>query len=141
MLLSMKIDIGILATQPVPDIVRQVRLAESLGYAAAWIADTHLVCRELWVTLGACAGATSRIQLGPGVTVPHTRHVSVTASAILTLEELAEDRYPYMAVDECESEETLQRVLEPGHRDWLEQQCDQKFGGGPQRQRAAYVPV
>jgi 5,10-methylenetetrahydromethanopterin reductase len=87
-----KFDIGILATQPVPDIVRQVRLAESLGYAAAWIADTHLVCRELWVTLGACAAATSRIMLGPGVTVPHTRHVSVTASAILTLEELAPGR-------------------------------------------------
>ena len=75
-----------------PDIVRQVRLAESLGYAAAWITDTHLVCRELWVTLGACAAATSRIRLGPGVTVPHTRHVSVTASAVLSLEELAPGR-------------------------------------------------
>jgi 5,10-methylenetetrahydromethanopterin reductase len=69
-----------------------VQLAESLGFDTAWIADTHLVCRELWVTLAACAAGTSRIRLGPGVAVPHTRHISVTASAIATLHELAEGR-------------------------------------------------
>ncbi|MGH7421547.1 MAG: LLM class flavin-dependent oxidoreductase, partial [Candidatus Rokuibacteriota bacterium] len=88
----MKFDIGILASQPLPVIVRQVQLAESLGFDTAWITDTHLVCRELWVTLAACAAATSRIRLGPGITVPHTRHVSVTASAIATLHELAPER-------------------------------------------------
>jgi 5,10-methylenetetrahydromethanopterin reductase len=72
--------------------VEQVRLAESLGFDTAWITDTHLVCRELWVTLTACALATSRIRLGPGITVPHTRHISVTASAALSLEELAPGR-------------------------------------------------
>src|SRR5258705_11755651 len=88
----MKFDIGILASQPLPVIVEQVRLAESLGFDTAWIADTHLVCRELWVILTACAPATSRIRLGPGITVPHTRHLSVTASAIATLHELASGR-------------------------------------------------
>jgi 5,10-methylenetetrahydromethanopterin reductase len=88
----MEFDIGILGNQPVPVIVRQVQLAEELGYGTAWITDTHLVCRELWVTLGACALATRRIRLGPGVTVPHTRHWSVTASAIATLDEMAEGR-------------------------------------------------
>jgi 5,10-methylenetetrahydromethanopterin reductase len=89
---GVRFDVGILGNQPVPTIVRQVQLAEALGYDTAWITDTHLVCRELWVTLGACAQATSRITLGPGVTVPHTRHVSVTASAIVTLAEMAEGR-------------------------------------------------
>lgn len=88
----MKFDLAILATQPVPVVVRQVQLAERLGYDTVWMTDTHLVCRELWVTLAACAAATSRIRLGPGVTVPHSRHVSVTASAIATLEELAPGR-------------------------------------------------
>jgi 5,10-methylenetetrahydromethanopterin reductase len=87
-----KFDVGILASQPLPVLVRQVQLAESLGFDTAWIADTHLVCRELWVTLAACAAGTSRIRLGPGIAVPHTRHVSVTASAIATLHELAEGR-------------------------------------------------
>ena len=58
----------------------------------AWITDTHLVCRELWVTLTACALGTSRIRLGPGIAVPHTRHIAVTASAIASLAELAEGR-------------------------------------------------
>jgi 5,10-methylenetetrahydromethanopterin reductase len=88
----MKFDIGILGSQPVPIIVRQAQLAESLGYDTVWITDTHLVCRELWVTLTACALGTSRITLGPGITVPHTRHVSVTASAIASLADLAEGR-------------------------------------------------
>jgi 5,10-methylenetetrahydromethanopterin reductase len=88
----MKFDIGILASQPLPVIVRQVQLAEALGFDTAWITDTHLVCRELWVTLTACTTATSRIRLGPGITVPHTRHISVTASAIATLHELAPGR-------------------------------------------------
>ena len=88
----MKFDVGILASQPLPVLVRQVRLAESLGFDTAWIADTHLVCRELWVTLAACAAGTSRIRLGPGIAVPHTRHISVTASAIATLHEMAEGR-------------------------------------------------
>ena len=69
-----------------------MKLAEALGYDTAWITDTHLICRELWVTLTACALATSRIRLGPGITVPHTRHISVTASAAATLEELAPGR-------------------------------------------------
>ena len=88
----MKFDVAILATEPLPDVVRQVQLAERLGYDTAWITDSHLVCRELWVTLGACAAATSRIRLGPGVTVPHSRHVSVTASAVATLHDLAPGR-------------------------------------------------
>jgi 5,10-methylenetetrahydromethanopterin reductase len=87
-----KFDLGILATQPVPEIVRQVQLAEALGFETVWMTDTHLVCRELWVTLTACVLGTKRIRLGPGVTVPHTRHASVTASAILTLDELAPGR-------------------------------------------------
>lgn len=88
----MKFDIGILGTEPLPVIVEQVKLAESLGYDTVWITDSHLVCRELWVTLGACAMATSRVRLGPGIAVPHTRHVSVTASAAATLDDLAPGR-------------------------------------------------
>src|SRR6185436_18391373 len=73
-------------------VVRQAQLAEALGYDTVWITDSHLVCRELWVTLTACALGTTRIKLGPGVTVPHTRHWSVAASAIASLEELAPGR-------------------------------------------------
>lgn len=85
-------DVGIMNNEPVAAVVGQVQLAEQLGFDTAWITDSHLVCRELWVTLAACVQATSRIRLGPGVTVPHTRHFSVTASAIATLDEMAGGR-------------------------------------------------
>ena len=88
----MKFDVGILGSQPVATIVKQAQLAESLGYDTVWITDTHLICRELWVTLTACALATARVRLGPGITVPHTRHISVTASAIASLDELIPGR-------------------------------------------------
>jgi 5,10-methylenetetrahydromethanopterin reductase len=87
-----RFDVGIVNNQPVPVVVRQVQLAEELGFDTVWITDSHLVCRELWVTLTACALGTKRIRLGPGVTVPHTRHWSVTASAIATLQEMAPGR-------------------------------------------------
>src|SRR2546425_521702 len=88
----MKFDVGIVNNQPVPTIVKQAKLAEDLGYETVWITDSHLICRELWVTLAACALGTTRIKLGTGVTVPHTRHWSVAASAIASLEELAPGR-------------------------------------------------
>lgn len=88
----MKFDVGLLNNEPVATVVRQAQLAEALGYDTVWITDSHLVCRELWVTLAACALGTTRIKLGPGVTVPHTRHWSVTAGAIATLEEMAPGR-------------------------------------------------
>jgi 5,10-methylenetetrahydromethanopterin reductase len=87
-----KFDLGIINNQPVATVVRQAQLAEALGYDTVWITDSHLVCRELWVTLAACALGTQTIKLGPGVTVPHTRHWSVAASAIATLEEMAPGR-------------------------------------------------
>ena len=50
--------------------------------------DSQLICRDIFVTLAACLAATSRISLATGVTNPLTRHVSATASAIATLEEM-----------------------------------------------------
>ncbi len=90
--MSLQFDVGLMNNQPVPAVARQAQLAEALGYHTVWITDSHLICRELWVTLTACVQATSRIRLGPGVTVPHTRHASVTASAVASLAELAGDR-------------------------------------------------
>src|SRR5919198_1692940 len=68
------------------------RLAEELGFDVFWVADSHILWREVYSLLGALAVATRRIALGPGVTHPFVRHPSVTASAIATLQELAPGR-------------------------------------------------
>ena len=81
---------------PEPDLaltVDLVRFLESSGFHAAWIADSPpLGWPDVYVTLGLCATATSRIRLGPGVTNPITRHGSVTANALATLQRLSGGR-------------------------------------------------
>lgn len=89
---KLKFGVSIIGNEPVPKIVSQAKLAEELGYHSFWFADSQLLCRELYVSLTACAVATSRIGLGAGVTAPYTRHVSVTAGAFATLAEIAEGR-------------------------------------------------
>ncbi len=88
----MKYGVGIVSNLPVPRVVEQVKLAEDLGYESAWMIDSQLTCRELYVTLTACALATSRIKLAAGVTAPRTRHASVTAGAFASLNDIAQGR-------------------------------------------------
>ena len=83
------LSIGIYPTAPVAEVIRLARLAEDLGFQAAWIGDSQCLWREAHVTLGALGASTSRIRLGTSVTNPRTRHVTVTASAAYTLAELA----------------------------------------------------
>ena len=84
--------VAVFGTGPAPSIVRQVQLAEELGFDSAWIVDSQLLCREAYVTLAACAVQTSRIKLATGVTNPLTRHPSVVAGAAITLDELSNGR-------------------------------------------------
>lgn len=77
---------------PAPDLVRMARLTEGLGFDSFWLSDSHMLFREVYVTLGAVAQVTQRIEIGPGVTYPAARHPSVTASATATLAELAPGR-------------------------------------------------
>ena len=88
----MKYGVGIVSNLPLPQVVEQVKLAEKLGYESVWLIDSQLTCRELYVTLTACALATSRIKLAAGVTAPRTRHVSVAAGAFATLNDIAPGR-------------------------------------------------
>ena len=84
--------VGLFATEPVEKMVKLAQLAESLGFESVWIGDSHLIWREPYVTMTACALGTSRVRLGTGVTNPLTRDVSVTASGFLALQELTRGR-------------------------------------------------
>ena len=89
---KLKFGACVFAQKPLPEVVRSAKLAERLGFDSFWIADSQLLCRELYVTLTACALGTSTIKLGAGVTAPYTRHVSVTAGAFASLNDLAPGR-------------------------------------------------
>ena len=56
------------------------------------VADSQSLFRELCVSLTVAALETERVQLGPSVTNPLTRHPAVMASAIASLHELSGGR-------------------------------------------------
>ena len=63
-----------------------------LGWDAALQPDSQLRRRDTYVLLAAAARATTRIAIGPLIANPVTRHPTVTASSIATIDELAPGR-------------------------------------------------
>lgn len=88
----MKISIGLYPDQPSAALLATGKLVDGLGYDTLWVADSHLLWREVYVMLGALATSTSRVRLATAVTNPLTRHPTVTAAAFVTLSELSGGR-------------------------------------------------
>ena len=87
-----EISLRIPGTSPMPELIRLIQDIEAAGFDGAGILDSQLLCRDTFVTLGQAATQTSRLALFPAVTNPFSRHVSVLASAIQTVAELAPGR-------------------------------------------------
>jgi 5,10-methylenetetrahydromethanopterin reductase len=66
--------------------------AERHGFDRCWLYDEGLATRDLYVCLTAMALATRRVELGPGITNPYTRHPGMAASATATIDELSGGR-------------------------------------------------
>jgi 5,10-methylenetetrahydromethanopterin reductase len=66
--------------------------AEVMGFDVAWLPDSQFLWRDVWATMAVSATTTRSIRLGTCVTNFETRHVSVTAAAAGTLDELAPGR-------------------------------------------------
>ncbi len=66
--------------------------AEDWGFTGLLVADSQNLTADIWVELALAAVATERLRLGPGVTNPVTRHLTVTASAAATLQAESDGR-------------------------------------------------
>ena len=86
------IDLVVYGTDTPAGLLECVELAEAAGLGGVWVGDSPVLWRELYVLLGAAAERTGRIRLGPAVTNPVSRQVAVTASALMTLQELSGGR-------------------------------------------------
>jgi len=75
-----------------PDLIRLLKSIEAAGFDGAGILDSQMLSRDTFVVLGQAAANTSRMTLFPAVTNPFTRHASVLAGAIQTVEEMAPGR-------------------------------------------------
>ena len=77
---------------PVSEIGVVAREAEAMGFSTLWMWDTTIYTKDAYVALAIAAQATRKIKLGPGVSNPLTRHISVIANGIATLGDLSEGR-------------------------------------------------
>jgi 5,10-methylenetetrahydromethanopterin reductase len=87
-----QISLRIPSTAPIREVVGLIQEVEAAGFAGAGILDSQLLCRDVFVTMAAAAMQTSHLMIFPAVTNPFTRHASVLASAIQSVEELAPGR-------------------------------------------------
>jgi 5,10-methylenetetrahydromethanopterin reductase len=91
-----RVHIRVPGTAPMPELMRLIQSIESAGFDGAGILDSQMISRDTFVTLGQAATHTTRMQLFPAVTNPFTRHASVLAGAIQTVEELAPGRVKFV---------------------------------------------
>ena len=77
---------------PVSRTVGWAKLAEERGFDAIWGWDSHVLWQEFYTTFALIAANTTRVRLGPCVTNPATRDMTVTASAMATLQEISGGR-------------------------------------------------
>lgn len=74
------------------DAREYARFLEDSRFTALWMADSHQLYTDTYATLAACAVETETLDLRTGVTNPISRHPSVTANAIATINQLSDDR-------------------------------------------------
>ena len=79
-------------TAPMPELIKLIQNVEAAGFDGAGILDSQLLCRDTFVTMALASTHTSALTLFPAVTNPLTRHASVLASAVQTVEEIAPGR-------------------------------------------------
>ncbi len=83
---------GVSPREPIQRFGQLAALAEEKGFSQAWMADSQLYTKDPWTALALAATMTKTIKLGPGVTNPATRHVTVTACTSAALNEVSEGR-------------------------------------------------
>lgn len=89
---GMRFGINFIQDAPLPDVIGWWKEAENAGFEWIGIPDSPILVRELYVSCTAFAMNTSRARFSPMVSNPISRHPSVTAGALFSLDELAPGR-------------------------------------------------
>ena len=91
-----RVHLRVPGTTPMPELMALIESIEAAGFDGAGILDSQMLSRDTFVVLGQAATRTTRLQLFPAVTNPFTRHASVLAGAIQTVEEMAPGRVKFV---------------------------------------------
>ena len=87
-------DIGVVlqTTPPASRVIDLARRAESYGFSHVWTFDSHILWEEPYVIYSKILDETRNVIVGPMVTNPATRDITVTASVFATLNEMYGNR-------------------------------------------------
>lgn len=78
--------------RPLPEIAAFAAEIEAAGFDCLYVPDSQTLWRDAYLTLHAAAAATTRLRLATAVSNVVTRHPSVIAGLVRTLDELAPGR-------------------------------------------------
>ena len=104
-----RVHLRVPGTTPMPELMALIESIEAAGFDGAGILDSQMLSRDTFVILGQAAAHTTRLGLFPAVTNPFTRHASVLASAIQTVEEMAPGRVKFVVGTGYTSASTIGR--------------------------------
>ena len=93
--MAIQIDLRVPPCNPVTELADFARQAEEAGFDGVGVLDSQLLERDVFVSMAFAVHATERIRVSSAVINPVTRHVSVLASAMKTVAELAPDRVEF----------------------------------------------
>ncbi len=87
-------DIGVVlqCTPPAARVIDLARRAETYGFSHVWTFDSHILWEEPYVIYSKILDETRKVIVGPMVTNPATRDITVTASVFATLNEMYGNR-------------------------------------------------
>ena len=91
-----RINLRVPGTAPMAELMALFKRIEAAGFDGAGVLDSQMIARDTYVILGQAAVNTTRLELFPAVTNPFSRHSSVLASAIQTVEEMAPGRVKFV---------------------------------------------
>jgi probable F420-dependent oxidoreductase len=87
-------DIGVVlqCTPPASRVIDLAKRAETYGFQYVWTFDSHILWEEPYVIFSKILDETRKVIVGPMVTNPATRDITVTASVFATLNEMYGNR-------------------------------------------------
>ena len=87
-------DIGVVlqCTPPASRVIDLAKRAENYGFTYVWTFDSHILWEEPYVIYSKILDETRKVIVGPMVTNPATRDITVTASVYATLNEMYGNR-------------------------------------------------
>lgn len=86
------LSMGLSSREPIQRVQEIARMAEAYGLDCLWLLDSHLVMKDVYVSMTLAALATRTLKFGTGVTTPLNRHPTATATAISAVSEVSGGR-------------------------------------------------